>query len=115
MTWCLSDVTNIYGEAGLRRRTDVWTDGEVPVVYPDAGPLPTGSQPKGPEMIPTPNSQPAGPARPVAPTPAPMPSPANGPGGSPISEPVPTDPSASMGRFPAPQQLQYGAQPQSPA
>ena len=40
MTWCLSDVTKIYGEAGLRRRTDEWTDGEVPVIYPDAGPLP---------------------------------------------------------------------------
>ena len=61
MSWCLSDVTNMYGEAGLRRRTDEWTDGEVPVIYPDAGPLPVGSQPAGPEMIPTPNSQPAGP------------------------------------------------------
>ena len=52
MSWCLSDVTEIYGEAGLRRRTDVWTDGEVPVIYPDAGPLPAGSQPAAPEVIP---------------------------------------------------------------
>ncbi len=62
MTWCLNDVTKIYGEAGLRRRTDEWTDGEVPVIYPDAGPLPAGGQPAGPEVIPTPNSQPVGPA-----------------------------------------------------
>ena len=58
MSWCISDVTKIYGEAGLRRRTDEWTDGEVPVIYPDGGPLPVGSQPAGPEVIPTPSSQP---------------------------------------------------------
>ena len=70
MTWCLSDVTKIYGEAGLRTRKDEWMDHEVPVIYPDAGPLPVNSQPKGPETIPTPNSQPAGPAAPAAQTPA---------------------------------------------
>ena len=47
MSWCLCDVTTIYGEAGLRRRTDEWTDGEVPVIYPDSGPLPVSSQPAG--------------------------------------------------------------------
>ena len=29
MSWCLCDVTNIHGEAGLRRRTDDWSDGEI--------------------------------------------------------------------------------------
>ena len=59
MSWCINDVTAIYGEAGLRKRSDEWTDGEVPVIYPDSGPLPVGNQPAGPEVIPTPNSQPA--------------------------------------------------------
>jgi hypothetical protein len=117
MTWCLNDVTAIYGEAGLRRRTDVWTDGEVPVIYPDSGSLPPGSQPAGPETIPAPNSQPAGPAKPTAPMPAPSPAPAPPPSpasGSGASEPMLIDPSASTGRFSAPQQGPYGAQPQGP-
>ena len=63
MSWCLCDVTAIYGEAGLRRRTDEWTDGEVPVIYPDSGPLPVNRQPSGPETIPAPNSQPGSPAK----------------------------------------------------
>ena len=47
MTWCINDVTKIYGEAGLRRRTDQWTDAEVPVVYPDGGPAPAAAGPAG--------------------------------------------------------------------
>ena len=35
MSWCLCDVTTIYGEAGLRRRTDNWSDAETQVIYPD--------------------------------------------------------------------------------
>jgi general secretion pathway protein D len=68
MTWCINDVTAIYGEAGLRRRTDEWSDAEVPVVYPDGipCPLPEPGKPAAPETIPTPTSQPtsqpAGPA-----------------------------------------------------
>ncbi len=123
MTWCLSDVTDIYGEAGLRRRTDVWTDGEVPVVYPDAGPLPVGSQPAGPEVIPAPGGAPGTPGSPTGslrPMPQPpLAAPANGPTAPPSIEPVPSDPSAASGRFPAPQQpaygTQYGTQPQPPA
>ena len=111
MTWCLSDVTAMYGEAGLRRRTDVWTDGEVPVIYPDSGALPPSSQPAGPETIPTPSSQPASPAKPLAPVPAPVPAPS---GASGASEPMLIDPSASTGRFSVPQQGPYGVQPQSP-
>ena len=35
MNWCLADVIKIYGEAGLRGRTDEWSDAETQVVYPD--------------------------------------------------------------------------------
>jgi type II secretion system protein D len=110
MTWCLNDVTEIYGEAGLRRRTDLWTNGEVPVIYPDGAPLgPGGSQPAGPEVIPTPTSQPVGPGNPPPPQ-APAAPPASGPGPLPGSGPVSPDPSAATSRFPAPQQPAYGAQ-----
>lgn len=115
MTWCLNDVTNIFGEAGLRRRTDLWTDGEVPVIYPDNGPLPAGGQPAGPEMIPVPASQPAGPAKPAPQAPAP----AGGLGGPAIIQPIAPDPSAAMRRFSVPQQgeygVPYGTQPPVPA
>ena len=73
MTWCINDVTKIYGEAGLRKRGDEYANSEVPVIYPDNGPLPVNSQPKGPETIPTPNSQPAGPAAPAPKRPRPRP------------------------------------------
>jgi hypothetical protein len=35
MSWCLSDVVNIHGEAGLRSRCDEWFDGETEAVYPN--------------------------------------------------------------------------------
>ncbi len=117
MTWCLSDVTDIYGEAGLRRRKDEWTDGEVPVIYPDAGPLPVSNQPAAPEPIPTPAGQPDGSLRssPQPPVAAP---PADAPGALPNIGPAQNDPNAANGRFPAPQQpayaVPYGAQPQAP-
>ena len=128
MTWCLCDVTKMYGEAGLRRRTDEWTDGEVPVIYPDNGQVPASSQPAAPEAIPSPsgqpstpmlntpplpNSQPGGPATPATGTPA-APRPA-APDAPSISDPATTDPSASIYRYPATQQAQYGAPPQWPA
>ena len=69
MSWCINDVTAIYGEAGLRKRGDDYTNNEVPVIYPDNGPLPVGNQPRGPEVIPAPNSQPTGPGSPAAPAP----------------------------------------------
>ncbi|QGJ71135.1 Type II and III secretion system protein [Planctomycetales bacterium 10988] len=46
MHWCLADVHRIHGDAGLRGRTSVWTDAEVPVFYPDS----MGEV----EMVPTP-------------------------------------------------------------
>ena len=106
MSWCLSDVTHIYGEAGLRRRSDVWTDGEVPTIYPDAGPLPVGSQPAGPEAIPTPSSQPTG--SPQAAPPGQSTPPADKSVAPTSMGTLPTDPSAATGRFPAPQSAPYG-------
>jgi type II secretion system protein D len=121
MTWCMCDVTAMYGEAGLRRRTDDWTDSEVPVIYPDSGPLPASGQPAGPEMVPAPSAQPAGPgaAKPAAPAPAaPVPSPTSPSAGGGVTPqpvaPMPGDPSAAMQRLPATQPPQYWA-PQSPA
>jgi hypothetical protein len=34
MSYCLADVVNIHGEAGLRSRCDEWFDGETEAVYP---------------------------------------------------------------------------------
>ncbi len=38
MSWILSDVTNIHGEAGLRSRCDEWCDGEMESVFPNLVP-----------------------------------------------------------------------------
>ncbi len=35
MSWILSDVINIHGEAGLRSRCDEWYDGEMESIYPN--------------------------------------------------------------------------------
>jgi general secretion pathway protein D len=35
MSWILSDVINLHGEAGLRSRCDEWYDGEMESVYPN--------------------------------------------------------------------------------
>ena len=35
MSWVLSDVLNIHGEAGLRSRCDEWCDGEMESVFPE--------------------------------------------------------------------------------
>jgi type II secretion system protein D len=35
MSWCLSDVINMHGEAGLRSRCDEWYDGEMESVFPN--------------------------------------------------------------------------------
>ncbi len=55
MSWCLCDVTAVYGEAGLRKRTDNWSDAETKVIYPDLkyepGSLPTENDA---EAVPTP-------------------------------------------------------------
>jgi type II secretory pathway component GspD/PulD (secretin) len=38
MSWVLSDVIGLHGEAGLRSRCDEWYDGEVESVYPSCVP-----------------------------------------------------------------------------
>jgi hypothetical protein len=38
MSWCLSDVINMHGEAGLRSRCDEWYDGEMESVFPNPVP-----------------------------------------------------------------------------
>lgn len=40
MSWILSDVVNLHGEAGLRSRCDDWADCELESVYPGFVPLP---------------------------------------------------------------------------
>ena len=59
MSWCLSDVLKIHGDAGLRGRCDDWSDAETQVVYPDMK-APIGPDGKNikPEMIPTPQAMP---------------------------------------------------------
>jgi len=73
MNWCMCDVVDLYGEAGLRRRTDEWSDAEVPVVYPDTHPKPASRAPQGApagsEVIPTPSGIPQGNPFPPAPGP----------------------------------------------
>ena len=60
MSWCLSDVTKIHGDVGLRGRTDNWSDAETQTVYPDMKPaLGPDGKPLSPEMIPTPATNPA--------------------------------------------------------
>ena len=53
MSWILSDVLNMHGEAGLRSRCDEWYDGEMESVFPNAVPeegfLPLSSRKFGPE------------------------------------------------------------------
>ncbi|MFZ1936976.1 MAG: secretin N-terminal domain-containing protein, partial [Thermoguttaceae bacterium] len=60
MSWCLCDVTAMYGEAGLRKRCDNWSDAETKVIYPDLkyepGTLPADKD--GPEAVPTPAGTP---------------------------------------------------------
>jgi type II secretory pathway component GspD/PulD (secretin) len=70
MSWCLSDVTALHGEAGLRNRRDAWADGEVPTIYPDGKPAPAAPPPSLPgrvrpgeqELLPTPQATPDPPA-----------------------------------------------------
>jgi hypothetical protein len=38
MSWILSDVINVHGEAGLRSRCDEWYDGEMESIYPNLVP-----------------------------------------------------------------------------
>jgi type II secretory pathway component GspD/PulD (secretin) len=85
MSWILSDVINLHGEAGLRSRCDEWYDGEMESIYPNFVPeegfLPLSKgqlSPTGEPVLNSPSCPPGpGPASPEMP-------PANG------SEPIPT-------------------------
>jgi general secretion pathway protein D len=67
MNWCLTDVVNLMSDNGLRRRTDNWSDSEIPVIRPDDNPnapkmslpLEPGGNPNG-ESIPSPPGNPQG-------------------------------------------------------
>ncbi|MGH7137781.1 MAG: type II secretion system protein GspD, partial [Pirellulales bacterium] len=55
ISWCLSDVQKIHGEANLRGRGDDWLDKEIPTIYPDADPIGAAV----PEGVPAPPGRPA--------------------------------------------------------
>ena len=85
MSWCLSDVVKLHGDAGLRSRCDQWNDNETEAVYPTY-------VPKEGEMLPALPEQNAPTQGPVlkAPPNQPTPSPGNfSPGGS---QPLPIPP-----------------------
>ncbi len=105
MSWVLSDVCRLHGNAGLRTQFDNWGDGEIPVVHPDSNPSgaielqpapPVGpdgnvlppeqvAPPEGYEVLPGPiRQQPLYPATPGLNTPNP-----SAPGGSPNPPPDP--------------------------
>jgi hypothetical protein len=69
MSWILSDVINLHGEAGLRSRCDEWYDGEMESIYPnfipEEGFLPLSKGAASPSCGPALNAP--------GPAPAPMP------------------------------------------
>jgi hypothetical protein len=85
MSWILSDVINLHGEAGLRSRCDEWYDGEMESIYPNFVPeegfLPLSKGQRSPTGEPMLNSPSCPPSSTPAPTVAP---PANG------QEPIPS-------------------------
>jgi type II secretory pathway component GspD/PulD (secretin) len=71
MSWVLSDVINLHGEAGLRSRCDEWYDGEMESIYPnyvpEEGVLPLSSgnlAPDGEPALCAPGMEPAMPMSP---------------------------------------------------
>ena len=87
MNWCLCDVIKIYGDAGLRGRTDRWSDAETQVIYPDMKHKPRSDREKGggPEMIPVPSGMPES-------IPSPTMSPTGQPSNAPSDSRVPLAP-----------------------
>jgi hypothetical protein len=82
MSWCISDVVRLHGDAGLRSRCDQWNDNETEAVYPTY-------IPKEGELLPaTPNQ--TAPTQGPALQPPPRPSPPNQlPSGSAQPMPIP--------------------------
>lgn len=54
MHWCLADVIEMTGDAGLRSRTDEWPDSQTETIYPDGDPRTLPSAPRPPEPTPSP-------------------------------------------------------------
>lgn len=125
MSWCLADVVKLHGPSGLRSRSDLWTDGEVPTIYPDLTPL--GAPPAVLQAAPPEGAVPAGelvPPGPMLPRPVPrvpgpmLPPQAPGPppgatGVSPVPAPVPGPNGAGGG--PTPQSSAPAAREAAPA
>ena len=131
MSWCLCDVTKIYGEAGLTPRGGAWGGSEVKVVFPDAPDQVLPGEHPAPEPLPAPQGTPAPPAamppatsyQPSAPAPAagavgsPLPA-GEGQGvrapspGDPLSSVQPNAPPPASGQAPdQPAQTPPGVQP----
>ena len=63
MSWCISDVVKLHGDAGLRSRCDQWNDNETEAVYPNYIPkegemLPISPESATPMQGPTPTQGP---------------------------------------------------------
>jgi hypothetical protein len=89
MSWILSDVINVHGEAGLRSRCDEWYDGEMESIYPNLVPeegfLPLSKghlSPTGELMLNSPSCPPASPEMPPSKGSDPMSSPRQSPAAS---------------------------------
>ncbi len=89
MSWILSDVVNIHGEAGLRSRCDEWYDGEMESVYPNFVPeegfLPLSkgqTSPAGEPVLNAPSCEPSPSEMPPAKGGEPIPTPRQSPAAS---------------------------------
>ncbi|HEY4760806.1 MAG TPA: hypothetical protein VIH42_09525, partial [Thermoguttaceae bacterium] len=67
MNWCLSDVTELWGDLGLKKRNSEWSDQETNVIYPDLDPRATKQSEKEGKM-PTPEKIPLPPEPPQLPS-----------------------------------------------
>jgi general secretion pathway protein D len=88
MSWCLCDVTKIYGEAGLTQRGGAWGGGDVKVVFPDAPDQVLPGEHPAPEAVPAPQGAPGAPAAMPHPTDQPM-APTSGPIAPSPGDPIP--------------------------
>jgi type II secretion system protein D len=100
MSWCLADVVKLHGPSGLRSRSDLWTDGEVPTIYPDLTPL--GVPPAALQAAPPEGAIIEGELVPPGPS---LPSPAPRVPGPTLPPQVPGPPPGATGVSPGPAQL----------
>jgi general secretion pathway protein D len=85
MSWCISDVVKLHGDAGLRSRCDQWNDNETEAVYPTY-------VPKEGELLPIAPGQGAPTQGPVLQPPPTRPSPNQIPRGGAQPMPIPPQP-----------------------